>query len=182
MTARTQALDPRLASILSLFPGSSLANARYEVLDGNLVPEPYKSLLVHRHHMTVTLEDHYHSPVRLHVLERRLQGDDYARRLKLSIEPGELTVMVGLMRFHLQHSKEEVRNAILSEGAPLGRILIENKVLRWIEPHLYLRVELDDDLREQFRAPPTARYAHGRVAHIICHNAPAVELLEIVRP
>jgi hypothetical protein len=30
-------------------------------------------------------------------------------------------VLLGIMRFHLQHTKEEVRNAIIEEKTPLGR-------------------------------------------------------------
>lgn len=178
----TKLTDPKLDSLLSLFPGEVFSPDLFTVVDGPLVPEPYKSLLVHCHHMTVTLEEHHSSRVILKVLARRSIGDDYARRLILTAGAEEKPVLVGLMRFHLQHTKEEVRRAILEEGTPLGRILIENNVLRWIQPHLYMRVRLSDGLRSAFRAPAHVEHTYGRVAHIICHNSPAVELLEIVSP
>ncbi len=182
MTQPTRSTDPKLDSLLSLFPGESFSPDLFEVVDGPLVPEPYRSLLVHRHHMTVTLEEYHHSRLTLKVLARRREGEDYARKLILTAGPDATPVLIGLMRFHLQHTKEEVRRAILDEGTPLGRILIENDVLRWIEPHLFVRVRLSGELRRTFQAPDDRDHTYGRVAHIICHNSPAVELLEIVRP
>ncbi|HZN60620.1 MAG TPA: hypothetical protein VFD71_21280 [Planctomycetota bacterium] len=172
---------PQLLSLLELFPEDALNLSRFEEVGPAEVPEPYRRLLVHRHHMTVTLEEHHNSPVTLEVLVRRRRGDDYARRLVLRAGSEQKIVLLGIMRFHLQHTKEEVRNAIIEEKTPLGRILIENNVLRWIEPHSYWRLHLDDELRRIFGVQKAA-VTYGRVAFIICHNSPAVQLLEIVAP
>ena len=44
-----------------------------EQVDGETVPEPYKTLLVHRNDMTPTLEDFHGRSVHLRVLGRALQ-------------------------------------------------------------------------------------------------------------
>ena len=182
MSHPTRSTDPRLASLLKLFPEGVFSPDLFEVVDGPLVPEPYKSLLVHRHHMTVTLEAYHRSRVKLKVLARRLLGDDYARKLVLTVGDDDRPVLLGLMRFHLQHTQDQVRRAILGEEAPLGRILIQNEVLRSIEPLVFVRVRISDALRQAFKSPEGLDLTYGRVAHIICHNMPAVELLEVVRP
>jgi len=174
--------DAKLLSLLGLFPQDGLSAGDMEIVAAEAVPEPYRQLLVHHHHMTVTLEEHHGSKVRLDVLNRRRDGHDYARKLVLRRESDDRVVLAGVMHFQLQHTAENVRRRIIEESAPLGRILIEENVLRWIEPHAYLRVRLSDELRRLFGAPAEARETYGRVALIISHNSPAVELLEVVAP
>ncbi len=174
--------DSRLLSLLELFPGDWLTPSGMEGVSALHVPEPYRRLLVNRHHMTVTLEEHHGSPVRLEVLARRDGGADYARKLILRAGPENRVVLAGIMRFHLQHANREVRRAIFDERVPLGRILSENDVLRRIEPYAFLRIRLSHGLHRIFSALPSAAVTFGRVACIYCHNSPAVELLEIAAP
>jgi len=175
-------VDAKLLSLLDRFPQDGLSANDIRVVPAAEVPEPYRKLLVHHHHMTVTLEAYHGDKLRLAVLNRKRQGDDYARKLVLKAGPEDKVVLSGVMRFHLEQCQEDVRREILAESTPLGRILIEHRVLRWIKPHAYLRVRLNDELRETFKAAPQTDVTYGRVALIICHNCPAVELLEIVAP
>lgn len=175
-------LSVKLFSLLDRFPQADLGSDDITIVPAAEVPGSYGKLLVHHHHMTVTLEKYHEAKLRLTVLDRKVQGDDYARRLLLKAGPADKVVLAGIMRFQLEQCREEVRREILAESKPLGRILIEHKVLRWIEPHVYLRVEMKERLREIFKAPPHVHVTYGRVALIICHNIPAVELLEVVAP
>lgn len=178
----TRTEDSGLLGLLALFPEDRLIPPDMEVVPAESMPEPYRRLLVHHDHMTLTLEERYGVPVHLRVLDRRLLGNDYARSLVLTVEPGNRVVLLGRMRFQLEYCQTAVRKKIIEEGAPLGRILIEHDVLRSIEPELYLRVPLTAELRELFQVGEEHRSTYGRMALIVCHNAPAVELLEIVRP
>jgi hypothetical protein len=178
-----------LSNLLGLFPRDGVAPEDLEPVDAREVPEPYRSLLVHREHMTVTLEQHHRSKVDLVVLERRVAGDDYARRLILTAGPGRKVVLAGIMRLQLGAAGEAVRRSVVEESTPLGRLLIENDVLRAIEPLAYLRVRMSPDLAGLFHAPPGVKVTYGRVAGITCSSGdgrpaavPAVELLEIVSP
>ena len=70
---------------------------------------------------------------------------------------------------------------ILQRQLPLGRVLIQNNVLRRIEPTAFLRVTPGPAMIQWFgldQATPT----YGRLAMIHCDNQPAVELVEIVAP
>jgi hypothetical protein len=171
---------PDLKSLFALFPPADYLRA-YEIVPADKVPEPYRRLLVHTHHMTVTVEAHHGSLVDVKVLEVKRRGDAYARKILLALQSSGRVVQFGLMRFHFQFCRAKVRDAILSEKVPLGRILIENKVLRRIEPTNYLRVTPGPAMMEWFNLAE-ARTTYGRLAIIHCDHQPAVELLEIVAP
>jgi hypothetical protein len=90
-------------------------------------------------------------------------------------------VQSGIVRIHLQYCSEPVRDAILAERTPLGRILIEHNVLRRIEPTAYFRVKPGPYLRGWFgRLEPFETY--GRLGIIHCDGEPAIELLEVLAP
>lgn len=178
----------RLAALLSLFGDGALGAGQLEIISKEELPEPYQSLLAHNHHMTVTLESRHDSAVELVVLDEHVDETFYARRLLLrtpvarnGAAAGGQVVMAGMMRIQLNYCEPPVREAILARQTPLGRILIKNEVLRWIEPEGYLRLRLDADGRRLFGAP-TATVTYGRLATIFCNGEPAVELLEVIAP
>jgi hypothetical protein len=74
-----------------------------------------------------------------------------------------------------------VRDEIVSERTPIGRVLINHNVLRRIEPTAFLRLLPGPALMEWFGVTP-AQPIYGRLALIHCDDKPAVELLEIVAP
>jgi hypothetical protein len=131
--------------------------------------------------MTVTVEAFYGSPVDVKVLDRRRDGDTYARRILLTLQSDGRVVQSGLVRIRLQFCSGPVRAAILAERTPLGRILIEHGVLRRIEPTAYFRVRPGPYLRGWFgREEPFDTY--GRLGIIHCDERPAIELLEVLAP
>lgn len=171
-----------LEGLLDLFPEDLEMFAGRAFVPDREVPEPYRSLLVHRHHMTVTLEEHHGRPVALEPRRVRREGTDYSRSLLLRSGPGGPVVMAGIMRISLQYCSNRVAAAILEERTPLGRILIENRVMRRIQAEAFLRFELDRGLRSLFGAPGATDHTYGRLAGILCNRLPAIELLEVVRP
>lgn len=171
---------PDLNTLFALFPPGDYLAAQEEV-PGEQVPEPYRSLLVHEHHMTVTVEAHHGDSVDVIVLDERHIGDSYARKILLALQGSKRVVQFGLVRIHLQYCNEAVRAEILAKQLPLGRILIQHDVLRRIEPTAYLRVIPGLDMMRWFNlTEPRATY--GRLAIIHCDEQPAIELLEIVTP
>lgn len=167
-----------LQELLALFlPADYLRS--HEFIPGEQVPEPYRCLLVHDQHMTVTVEAHHGDLVDVRVLESERQGDSYARKILLALHGSGRIVQFGLVRIHLHFCAPKVQAEILSEKTPLGRILINHDVLRRIEPTGFLRVVPGPALAAWFgSAAPT----YGRTAIIHCDGQPAVELLEIVAP
>ncbi|MEG1971158.1 MAG: hypothetical protein RR101_13690, partial [Burkholderiaceae bacterium] len=86
-----------------------------------------------------------------------------------------------LMIFNLQSVAPMVREEILAARIPLGRILINHRVLREVTSEAYFHIAAEDSLAARFGlAEP--RDVYGRLATIFCDGAPAVDLLEIVRP
>src|SRR5262249_58000430 len=112
-----------LRKLTELFPGGEELFERADHVASALVPEPYKRLLVHEHHMTVTMEDFHRSPVVVKVLDRRLNKDIYSRKIVLEASDSGRVVQFGIVRFDLAVVLPAVRNEILGEQTPLGRIL-----------------------------------------------------------
>jgi hypothetical protein len=171
---------PDVRGLFALFPPSGYLSSSTPV-PADKVPEPYRSLLVHEHHMTVTVEAHHQEQVDVRVLEQRRGDSAYARKILLVTQKTRRVVQFGLVRIHLQYCSPAVRAEILSEKTPLGRILINHDVLRRIEPTCYLRVAPGPAMVQWFGLKQP-RDTYGRLAMIHCDERPAIELLEIVAP
>jgi chorismate-pyruvate lyase len=175
-------LEPSLEELFALFPPATDL-PRYELVPSEQVPQPYHRLLVHEHHMTVTVEAHHGGPVDVRILARRIVGDSYARKILLVRHGTERIVQFGIMRINLALCSTPVRQAIVAGDTPLGRILIEHDVLRRIEPTAFLRINAGPrqlawfGLNNQLPRP-----LYGRLAIIHYDEQPAVELLEVVAP
>ena len=172
---------PTFDQLYRLFPDSHDKPQASELPAADM-PEPYHKLLVHTHHMTVTVEEFYRSPVDVQVLNCRRSGNEYARKILLTLrDDNQKVVQFGLVRINLGVCPEPVRNAIIEETTPLGRILIQHNMLRRIEPLAFLRVTLCPTMAEWFRVPPGSE-TFGRVGVIYTGDRPAVEVLEILAP
>ncbi len=152
-----------------------------EVVPAGDVPQPYHRLLVHTHHMTVTVEGFYGEPVDVTVLESHQAGDVYARKILLGLRRRGTVVQFGLVRIDLSACPQPVRVAILEGRTPLGRVLIENDMLRRIEPTAFLRVTLSETMAEWFDCPGETT-TFGRLGVIYTGDHPVVEVLEILAP
>ncbi|MCI0682898.1 MAG: hypothetical protein L0Y71_12415 [Gemmataceae bacterium] len=175
-----ESADPRLSDFFPLFPPTDWLRA-YEIIAADQVPQPYHKLLVHEHHMTVTVEEHHGSLVDVRVLERVHEGDTYARKILLALQSTGRIVQFGLVRIHFQYCSVAVREEIVAAQTPLGRILIDHNVLRRIEPTAFLRILPGPAMMTWFDIK-AHQPVYGRLALIHCDDQPAVELLEIVAP
>jgi hypothetical protein len=173
-------VGPDVRALFSLF-GPADDMPEYEYVAADEVPSPYGDLLVHEHHMTVTVERHHGSLVDVRILARRQNNDAYARKILLTLQSNGRVVQFGIMRVHLQLCSEEVRAEIVAGQTPLGRILIEHDVLRRIEPTAFLRVIPGRAMMEWFGLTKP-KLTYGRLAYIHCDGLPVVELLEVVAP
>lgn len=171
--------DPRqaIASIAADYFGPDIADAPV-LVPGNEVPDPFNRLLVHDEHMTTRLAAYHGEPVALEVLEDRQNGDTYQRKILLTVGHNHV-VEVGVVRIHLNHTAEDVRNEILSKKTPLGDILIQHNVLRRIEPKWFFRFDGPATLESAFDRSLDGPI-YGRVGVIHCDGEPAIELLEVV--
>ncbi len=180
MANESKPVGPDLRALFALFPPADDV-PEYEVVPADEVPPPYQGLLVHEHHMTVTVEDYHRDRVDVRILARHQDADSYARKILLTLRRTGQVVQFGIMRLKLAHCAEQVRREVLAGLEPLGRVLITHDVLRRIETTAFLRILPGPVMSGWFglsRPQPT----YGRLALIHCNGQPAVELLEIVAP
>jgi chorismate-pyruvate lyase len=171
---------PHLHELLSLLPTAQDFTS-CEAITPEEVPPPYHGLLVHEHHMTVTVEAHHGSRVNVVILDRVHSGDYYARRILLALQKNRQIVQYGLVRINLRYCTPQVRREIIAGQTPLGRILINHDVMRRIEPTGFLGVVPGPALVQHFGLDwPAPTY--GRLAYIHCDGRPAIEVLEVVAP
>ena len=150
-------------------------------VSATVLPEPYRGLLAHTHHMTVTVEKHYGRPVDVKVLEVWHRGDDYARKILLALRPGGRVVQFGIVRIDLRVLTPTVRRQIEDQKTPLGRVLIQNHVLRTVHPTGYFKVTPSAAMCGWFGlAEPEPTW--GRIGVITADGKPAVRVAEILAP
>jgi len=170
-----------LKALTELFPEEAPLIAKAEHCPSSLTPEPYKSMLVHEHHMTVTMEEYHHSPVEVRVIDRCEHEGHYCRKIILVKEGTDDVVQFGIVRFNFEYVTPQVKEEIVSEATPLGRVLINHNVLRHIDLGAILRIQAGPGLAKYLNMPEGAE-TYGRLATIFCNHQPAVDLLEISRP
>lgn len=180
MNVPARTARPNLLALLSLFPSAGDLAGHSPVAPED-VPQPYHELLVHPHHMTVTMEAHHGDEVRTHILTVHRVGDFYARRILLELKGSGRVVLYGIVRVNLALCAAAVRDEIIAGQKPFGRVLIDHDVMRRIEPTEFLHVVPGPNMVRWFGLPrPEPTY--GRLALIHCDERPAVELVEIVIP
>ncbi|HLQ45067.1 MAG TPA: hypothetical protein VK137_10085, partial [Planctomycetaceae bacterium] len=142
-----------LKALIGLFPNDRPLIERAEHIPSAMTPEPYRTMLVHDQHMTVTMESYHKSPVAVRVLARRQDGDNYCRKIILLKQGTDEVVQFGIVRFDLKTVSAAVREEIRSEQIPLGRILIEHNVLRHIDLGAILRITAGPRLSAHLNMP-----------------------------
>jgi chorismate-pyruvate lyase len=180
MTYLAPAVSPDPHALFDIFPPAS-DRPDFEIVPAAALPEPYRGLLDHEHHMTVTVEEFHGGLVDVRVLAEHRDGNSYTRKIVLTLQRDGTVVQFGLVRVNLAVCSPKVRSEILAGRTPLGRVLIQNNVLRRIEPTAFLRVKPDAGLLQCFGLTAAAT-TYGRLGFIYCDEQPAVELLEIVAP
>lgn len=153
-----------------------------EPISGDDVPEPFKTLLVHKNDMTPTLEGFHDSRIHLELLGRDRRGEFYYREVILRLDHDERPVEFGANKVYLGQFPEAAREQILLEQVPLGRILRECNVRHQTEAKYFLRVQPDAlILRALEIEVPVVLY--GRKAVISDHQGhPLSEIVEILPP
>lgn len=167
--------------LAAMFPDAQPLVQDVEYIPASTTPEPYKTLLVHDIHMTVTMERFHGCPVDVHVVDRRLDDDVYARKILLTRHGTNTVVQFGLVRFDFQYVTPAVRDEIISEKIPLGRVLINHNVLRQVDLNAILKLTAGPSLAKYLQMKE-GDVTYGRIATIFCNRKPAIDLLEVSAP
>jgi len=145
------------------------------------MPQPYRQLLDHTQHMTVTVEAYFNDAVDVEVHEVARHGPQYARKITLRLRHGTKVVQYGLIGVDLDALDVDVAAEIVAGETPLGRVLIEHDVLRVVEPVQFLRVALPADLAAVMGVP-AGSVTYGRLGLISADGRPAIRVAEILAP
>lgn len=170
-----------LEELAKTFPEEAPLFENVEHIPSSTTPEPYKSMLVHEHHMTVTMENYHQSSVDVKVLDSLLDGESYARKILLTKEGTDEVVQFGIVKFNFESVTKAVKKEILDGETPLGRVLIQHNVLRHIDLGAILKISAGPKLADYLQMEQ-GKLTYGRMATIFCNNKPAVDLLEISAP
>jgi chorismate-pyruvate lyase len=173
--------SPDLEELIGPFYGAPENLAEFQEITGDAVPAPYRALLDHDQHMTVTLEAFHGCPVRLQLLHRSVTNTHYMRNTLLRLASDGMLVQFGIARLSFAFLPDRVREEIEAARTPMGRVLISHNVLRQVKLTGLWRLVPREPLTEIFglEAPePT----YGRTALIYCEGEPAVEVLEVMPP
>src|SRR5262249_56160344 len=91
-----------VCGLFSLFPPAEFL-ARSDLVAPEDLPPPYDRLLVHQHHMTVTVEAYHGTPVDVEVLREHRGRQTYARQSMLRLRGSRRVVQFNLMRVHFRY-------------------------------------------------------------------------------
>ena len=158
---------------------SGLSLPPLDQVDGEAVPEPYKSLLVHESDMTITLERHFGGRVTLRPLSTFTVGGSYFRRVLLAQEYSGRPVEMGAIRMKLDVFSPRIRALIHANEVPLGRILRDGGVDFKSVAKVFLEITPNPEMMGVFwmREPRTL---YGRQTEVIHHGAKIGDIVEVL--
>ena len=124
-----------------------------EPIEAVLIPEPYRSLLVHDSDMTPMLSAWWGLPIALRPLIVFRDGDLLHRQVVLTAGPGRIPVEAGAIRIHLDRFPPEALPVILRGRQPLGAVLSEYRIAHVSDPQGFFRLPANRFLKEAFQDP-----------------------------
>ena len=153
-----------------------------EFVDGAVMPEPYRTLLVHHGDMTSRLEEFHRAPMTLRVLHRETSGDAYRREVLLCKADSGLPVEYGAIEINLAAFDAALRALILEGREPLGGLLNRHAVRYRSEPRAFLKLAPDSVMDAHFDLDG-AHTLYGR-SNVLLGDADRVlaRIVEVLRP
>ena len=150
-----------------------------KVVEPTKIPEPYRSLLVHKIDMTLTLERHFGDRVTLRPLSTFTSGRSYFRRVLLVQKRSGRPVEMGAIRIRLDAFRTRLQSKILKNQIPLGRLLRDDKVRYESRVKSYLRVTPNVEMMGIFwMSKPKILY--GRRTEIIHEQTKIGDIVEVL--
>jgi chorismate-pyruvate lyase len=160
--------------------GGTLPSIHSIVPDG--IPEPYRSLLVHEHDMTPTLEQYHGARIHLHVLRSERRAGFYFREVVLVLDGSGRPVEFGANKVSLGLYPDAARELILAEYIPLGRILADFNIEHTCHPSAYLELMSDELIGSELKLTHP-RILYGRRNTLIDPRGHILsEVVEILAP
>jgi chorismate-pyruvate lyase len=152
----------------------------FEILAGKDMPEPFRSLLVHRRDMTRTLEQFHGSDIHLRPLDARREADDYRRVVVLELDADGRAVEFGATRVHLDRIPAPWAAMILEARRPLGGVLNESGIPYLSRPSAFFRTAADAFIRDALRIGGDEPLYGRRNTLSDAAGLPLAEIIEIL--
>ena len=156
-----------------------MAPPKVQIVEPDEIPLPYRSLLVHKDDMTLTLERHFGDRIVLRPLSTFSRGHSYFRRVLLVQEYSGHPVEMGAIRMRLDAFGQRLRTRILKNQIPLGRILRDGRFtyLNWVRA--FLAITPSPEMMGLFwmREPKTL---YGRRTEIRRRNVKIADIVEVL--
>jgi len=152
---------------------------RVKAVDPADIPLPYRSLLVHRNDMTLTLERHFGGRVMLRPLGTLSHGPWYFRRVLLAQEYTGRPVEMGAIRIRIPAFPARIQKQILKNDVPLGRLLRDGGVDYESRPTVFLSVIPNPEMMGVFwmREPRTL---YGRRTEVLLDGKVIGDIVEVL--
>lgn len=161
---------------------SKLTLPPLDQVDGQALPEPYRTLLFHQNDMTSTLENFHKAGIHLRLISRERRGEDYFREVVLVLDGSEKAVEFGAIQIHLDRFPEAARQAILAEKFPLGHLLKDFSIAYLSRPQAFLRIASDKTIN-RLLGLTGAHLLYGRRNTLLNPDGqPLAEIVEILPP
>ena len=162
-----------------VYARSGVAPPRVEAIDPDDIPLPYRSLLVHKTDMTITLERHFGGRVALRPLSTFTSGPWYFRRVLLAQEYTGRPVEMGAIRIKIGVFPDHIRRQILRNDVPLGRLLRDGGVKYESRPKVFLSITPNSEMMGVFwmREPKTL---YGRRTEMIQDGVKIGDIVEVL--
>lgn len=153
-----------------------------EHLEGNALPEPYRTLLYHEGDMTSRLEHHHASPIVIRALHIDAQPALYRREVLLCTEGAGLPVEYGAIEIRLDGFSDELRAEVMEAKLPFGGLLNKHGIEYRSQPRGFFRVLPDLTLCRLFGVDAASSY-YGRANRIVGPGRRTLaRIVEVLRP
>jgi chorismate-pyruvate lyase len=146
------------------------------------VPEPYKSLLVHKTDMTSKLEAFHKGKIHIQPIARHTTDNEYFREVTLVVDHTLKPVEFGAIKIILDLFPNEAQREILKEERPLGKILAEHKIAFASKPRAFLQIAADAFIQSALVLDAEATLYGRRNTLVDAWDRPLAEIVEILPP
>jgi chorismate-pyruvate lyase len=153
-----------------------------EPVDAALMPEPYRSLLVHHGDMTSRLEEFHQSALKLRALHVEETPHAYRREVLLCTRDAGVAVEYGAIEIRLDVFAETLRAEIVEARLPLGGLLNAHGIDYRSEPRAFFRVLPDLALCRHFGVEAATGF-YGRSNRLLTADGTVfARIVEVLRP
>jgi|MDTC01.3.fsa_nt_gb chorismate-pyruvate lyase len=175
-------LNSYLAPLTRLYAKSGHAAPEVVFLDGEMLPEPYRHLLVHHSDMTPRLRSFHDSEMILEVQLCVLDEPELSREVLLRRRDDNQAVEFGAIKIHLDRLPAAVAQLVREGQRPLGGILEAEQLRHQSAPRAYFQTKADTVTSVMFRTT-LGQPLFGRCNVLARENgAVFAEIVEILPP